>query len=173
VPTRSIDTAASFEALAAKLARAKGPVDAIGSAQQLELRARELYTILSRRSRDPSIKSLFDYLALEEQRHYDNLSAWRSHLKGMKPPPRVGEARVGEGWGGGTVPQELTSAKQEVLLAAQRAETTAQRFYEDLARVHHKRELADVFTALASEEKHHVELIDWLYGEETRFRLET
>ena len=159
--------------MAAKLARANDPVEAIGSAQQLELRAGELYTILSRRSSNPSMRSLFDYLALEEQRHYDSLSSWRSHLNGRKPTPRAGDTRVGEGWDRGTVPQELTSAEQEVLLAAQRAETTAQRFYDDLARVHRGRELADVFTALATEEKHHVELIEWLYGEETRFRLET
>jgi len=166
-------TTVSFEALAAKLARAKDPVEALNSAQQLELRARELYSTMERRSRNPSMKSLFEYLMREEQRHYDNLASWKAHLNGETKTPKVGDARVGEGWDRGTVPQELTSAEQEVLLAAQRAETTAQRFYDDMARVHRKGQLGDVFTALASEEKHHAELIDWLYGEETRFRLET
>jgi len=163
----------SFEVLAKSLAGIKSPVEALGAAQQLELRARDFYASLASRSRNPSMKSIFEFLAREEQRHYERLAAWKSHLNGETAAPGVGDRQTAGGWDRDVIPKELTPTEQEVLLEAQRAENTSYQFYVKMASVHRKGQLADVFNELAGEEKKHVELIEWIYGEETRFRLET
>ena len=167
------DEPSDFDKLALSLEGVKEPVKVLDAAQQLELSAKRLYEKIEQDSQSQSMKSLFSFLAREEKRHYDLLASWKSHLNGEAKAPEIGERITEEVWDWGDRLNEFTNAEQDALLAAQRAENTSYSFYRKMADRQKKEPLEGIFNELAEREKLHIELIEWMFGEETRFRLET
>ncbi len=170
---KNSDDLPDFDKLALSLEGVKEPVEVLDAAQQLELSAKRLYEKLEQGTKNQSMKSLFSFLAREEQRHYDLLASWKSHLNGEAKAPVIDERITGEVWDRGGRLNEFTDSEQEALLAAQRAENTSYRFYKKMADRHISGLLGSTFRGLAEREKLHFELVEWMFGEEIRFRLET
>ena len=70
---KNSDDLSDFDKLAISLEGGKEPVEVLDAAQQLEMSAKMLYEKLERGTQNQSMKSLFSFLAKEEQHHYDLL----------------------------------------------------------------------------------------------------
>ncbi len=153
----SIDNIATFE-------------DAVNTALAIEQQGHKFYLDKAVTSTVIAAKDLFNYLAVEENRHIEYLNDFlqTGHFSdfNVADPPDFTYSFASEF-------TEEKPGELDVLMSALRFEQKNENFYKELAAWTHNSEQKEFFDIMASFEHGHVELIDGFIDAATQFRMET